>query len=184
MDGTPYFCECHVIWYLAHFDIHDAFDGIVFIYFVAFCLKFDHKFLHISQNEILVFYVFNYIVLRFMTGLNGPWQLCRRWLPWATRNCIGTTVISLWVCLKGNLKMTKFLNNFILLAWCHYCGVIMSMIASQITGVSIVLIHLFRIPSKKAFVWGIHWWPVNSLHKGPVTRKMFPFDDVIMYRTS
>ena len=24
--------------------------------------------------------------------------------------------------------------------------------------------------------------PVNSLHKGPVTRKMFPFDDVIMYR--
>ena len=26
----------------------------------------------------------------------------------------------------------------------------------------------------------IHRWPVNSLHKGPVTRKMFPFDDVIM----
>ena len=23
-------------------------------------------------------------------------------------------------------------------------------------------------------------WPVNSSHKGPVTRKMFPFDDVIM----
>ena len=31
-----------------------------------------------------------------------------------------------------------------------------------------------------AFVWGIHRWPVNSPHKGPVTRKMFPFDDVIM----
>ena len=27
---------------------------------------------------------------------------------------------------------------------------------------------------------GIHRWPVNSPHKGPVTRKMFPFDDVIM----
>ena len=27
---------------------------------------------------------------------------------------------------------------------------------------------------------GIHRWPVNSLHKWPVTRKMFPFDDVIM----
>ena len=27
---------------------------------------------------------------------------------------------------------------------------------------------------------GIHRWPVNSMHKGPVTRKMFPFDDVIM----
>ena len=28
------------------------------------------------------------------------------------------------------------------------------------------------------FVRWIHRWPVNSPHKGPVTRKMFPFDDV------
>ena len=27
---------------------------------------------------------------------------------------------------------------------------------------------------------GIHRWPVNSLHKRPVTRKIFPFDDVTM----
>ena len=31
-----------------------------------------------------------------------------------------------------------------------------------------------------AFVPEIHRWPVNSPHKWPVTRKMFPFDDVIM----
>ena len=31
-----------------------------------------------------------------------------------------------------------------------------------------------------AFLWGIHRGPVNSPHKWPVTRKMFPFDDVIM----
>ena len=31
-----------------------------------------------------------------------------------------------------------------------------------------------------ALVWGIHQWLVNSPHKGPVTRKMFLFDDVIM----
>ena len=31
-----------------------------------------------------------------------------------------------------------------------------------------------------AFVRGIHRWPVNSPHKWPVARKMFPFDDVIM----
>ena len=31
-----------------------------------------------------------------------------------------------------------------------------------------------------AFVRGILRWPVNSPHKWPVTRKMFPFDDVIM----
>ena len=31
-----------------------------------------------------------------------------------------------------------------------------------------------------AFVRGIHRWPVNSPHKWSVTRKMFPFDPVIM----
>ena len=33
-----------------------------------------------------------------------------------------------------------------------------------------------------AFVRGIHRWPVDSPHKGSVTRKIFPFDDVIMYQ--
>ena len=32
-----------------------------------------------------------------------------------------------------------------------------------------------------AFVWGIHRGPVNSPHNWPVTRKIFPFDDVIMH---
>ena len=31
-----------------------------------------------------------------------------------------------------------------------------------------------------ASVRGIYQWPADFLHKGPVTRKMFPFDDVIM----
>ena len=31
------------------------------------------------------------------------------------------------------------------------------------------------------FVRGIHRWPVNSPHKGPVTRKKLPFDDVIIH---
>ena len=35
-------------------------------------------------------------------------------------------------------------------------------------------------PASQAFVKGIRQWPVNSLHKGPVTRNMFPFDDVII----
>ena len=43
--------------------------------------------------------------------------------------------------------------------------------------------RLFRRRSKKisslTFVWGIHRWPVNSPHKWPVTRKIFPIDDVI-----
>ena len=36
-------------------------------------------------------------------------------------------------------------------------------------------------PASPAFVRGIHRSPVNSPHKWPVTRKMFPFDDVIMF---
>ena len=32
------------------------------------------------------------------------------------------------------------------------------------------------------FVMGIYRGPVDSPHKGPVTRKLFPFDDVIMKR--
>ena len=50
-----------------------------------------------------------------------------------------------------------------------------------------LLNRLFRRRSKKnqssaslAFVRGIHRRPVNSPHKWPVTRKMFPFDDVII----
>ena len=39
---------------------------------------------------------------------------------------------------------------------------------------------LHQSSASLAFVRGIHMWPVNSPHKGSVTRKMFPFDDVIM----
>ena len=37
-----------------------------------------------------------------------------------------------------------------------------------------------RSSSSLASVRGIHRWPVISPHKGPVTRKMFQFDDIIM----
>ena len=64
----------------------------------------------------------------------------------------------------------------------------MSVIASQITSVSIVYSTVYPGADQRkhessaslVFVRGIHRWPVNSPHKGPVTRKMFPFDDVIM----
>ena len=48
--------------------------------------------------------------------------------------------------------------------------------------------RLFRRRSKKTSklcVRGIHRWPVKtSSHKGPVTQKMFPFDDVIIHLLS
>ena len=71
----------------------------------------------------------------------------------------------------------------------RYSDVIMSVMASQITSLTIVYstIHSGADQGKHqssaslAFVWGIYRWPVNSLHKGPVTWKMFPFDDIIMW---
>ena len=38
----------------------------------------------------------------------------------------------------------------------------------------------YQSSASLAFVRGIHRGPVNSPHKGPVTRKILPFDDVIM----
>ena len=69
-----------------------------------------------------------------------------------------------------------------------YNEVIIGAMASQITSLTIVYSIVYSGADQRrhqssaslAFVWGIHRWPVNSPHKGPVTRKMFPFDDVIM----
>ena len=70
----------------------------------------------------------------------------------------------------------------------HYNDVIMSVLASKITSLTIVYSTIYSGADERkrqssaplAFVRGIHRWPVNSPHKWPVTRKMFPFDDVIM----
>ena len=64
----------------------------------------------------------------------------------------------------------------------------MSLVAPQITSLTIVYSAVCSDADQRkhqssaslAFVWGIHRGPVNSPHKWPVTRKMFPFDDVIM----
>ena len=67
----------------------------------------------------------------------------------------------------------------------HYNDVIMGMVASQITSLTIVYSIVYSDTDQRkhqssaslAFVRG----PVNSPHKWPVTRKMFPFDNVIMF---
>ena len=84
--------------------------------------------------------------------------------------------------LTGNRYLTQFCQNS--LQWRH----------NEHNGVSDhhphdCLLHgLFRRRSKKTLklrVTGLCAGnsPVNSLHKGSVTRKLFPFDDVIMYDT-
>ena len=84
---------------------------------------------------------------------------------------------------------TSCTNALWRLLWVHYDDVIVGTMASQITSLTIIYSTVYsgtyqrkhqNSPSP-AFVRGIHRWPVNSSHKWPVTRKMFPFDDVIMY---
>ena len=70
----------------------------------------------------------------------------------------------------------------------HYYDAIMGAIASQITSLTIVYSTVYsdadqskhQSSASLAFVREIHRGPVNFPHKWPVTRKMFPFDDVIM----
>ena len=70
----------------------------------------------------------------------------------------------------------------------HYCDVIMIVKVSQITSLTIVYSIIYsdadqnkhQSSASLAFVREIQRGPVNSPHKWPVTRKMFPFDDVIM----
>ena len=64
----------------------------------------------------------------------------------------------------------------------------MSAMAPQITSPTIVYPTVYsgtdqrnhQSSASPAFVRGIHRWPVNSPHKGPVKRIFFIFDDVIM----
>ena len=71
----------------------------------------------------------------------------------------------------------------------NYNDAIMSTMASQITSLTIVYWTVYsgsvqrklQSSASLGLVWGIHRWPVNSPHKWPVTRRMFPFDDVIMH---
>ena len=74
--------------------------------------------------------------------------------------------------------------------WFHYCDLIMSAMASQITSLTIVYSTFYSDADQrskktsKLCVTGLCAGnsPVTGEfpHKWPVTRKMFPFDDVIM----
>ena len=74
----------------------------------------------------------------------------------------------------------------------HYSDVIMSTMESRITSLTILYSTIYSGANQRkhqssaslAFVRGIHRSSVNSPHKGPVTRKMFPFDDDIMLNQS
>ena len=111
---------------------------------------------------------------------------------------LNTKPIVAW-CFRMGLEVQSIENYSKHISWDHYgrisgyysspySDVIMNAMASQITSVSIVHSTVcsgadrrkHQSPASLAFVRRIHRWPVNSPHKGTVTRKLFPFDDVIM----
>ena len=103
-------------------------------------------------------------------------------------------VCSMMICFHtlteyNKCDANKWINETEYNAVCwHYIDIIMGAVASQITSVSILCSTVVSGADQRnhqssaslAFVRGIHRWPVNSPHKRSVTRKMFPFYDVIM----
>ena len=74
-------------------------------------------------------------------------------------------------------------------SYIHYKDVTVSAISSQITSLISVYSTVYwgaeqrkhQSSASLDFVRVSHRWPVHSPHKWPVTRNMFPFDDVIIY---
>ena len=112
-------------------------------------------------------------------------------------NCL--TTISFY-SLEINGFVYQISVSILIVAWCfmkfcdmvipqHYSDVIISVMASQITSVSFVCPSIcsgadqrkHQSSASLTFVRGIHRWPVDSPHIGPVTQKMFPFDDVLNF---
>ena len=91
--------------------------------------------------------------------------------------------------IQTNLFLAKLILSLApLLIHITLIDIIMSVMASQITGIYIVCSTVgsgadqrkHQSSTSLAIVQGIHRWLVNSLHKRLVTWKIFPFDDVIM----
>ena len=108
------------------------------------------------------------------------WELHMSWCHICVRQSVPTMQMS--VTTRERITLHRSI---------HYSGVILSAMASQITRVWIVCSTVcssadqrrHRSSASLAFVKGIHQWLVNFPHKGQVTRKIFPFDDEILFLT-
>ena len=131
-----------------------------------------------THANIYAIYKHDVICAMYMGKQNVAdwWKLLKHWITFAFRNESR---------LSFHLKCTQYM----LVSIPHYNDVIMGSITSQITSLTIVYSMVYsdadhrkhQSSASLAFVRGIHRRPVNSPHKWPVTRKMFPFDDVIMH---
>ena len=119
------------------------------------------------------------------------------YMSWYIRSFFGFTFLNILYFFKyscTNIFHRRSLHTFYSIGTGaiiphHYTDVIMIVMASQITRLTIVYSYVYlgadqrthQSSASLTLVLGIHRWPVNSPHKGPVTRKMFPLDDAIMW---
>ena len=121
-------------------------------------------------------------------GKKLKWNFDRNWNIFIQENAFENVVWKMAAILSRSqcVKLPKPWKSK--LTQNHYGDVIMGTMTSQIISLSIGYSTVYsdadqrkhHSPASLAFVWGTHRGPVNSPHKWPVTRKMFPFDDVIM----
>ena len=199
---------CQVSGHLARGPFHDGVftwkSNLIAICF-AICFVVGHQLQIASDtwtvavNSLPFEVVENSMIVAFELCLKrisekGPMSRCRAYraecsvyLPYKSK-WITHTVLPLWedesiiewkpCCRPPELDMP----------YSHYSDVIMGAMASQITSLTIVYSTVYSGADQRklqssaslTFVRKIHRWPVNSPHKWPVTRNMFPFDDVIM----
>ena len=137
-----------------------------------------------------IFYCF--LAVRLHQGLSSLNAVIKSKKIWYC--CQGAAYVY-WIFVKGLLAigLRKELRLLIVMYFyaglliLHYNDVIISATASQITSLTIIYSIIqaqikenIKAPRYWSFVRGIHQLLVNSPHKGPVTRKIFSFDYVIM----
>ena len=123
---------------------------------------------------LCIWLYFFHDIIFFHSGANvlilAALQKSIRWRPWPV-----ILVAKVEICDYGVGEVSG-----------HYNDSLMSVMVSQITSLTICYSTVYssvyqrkhQIASSLAFS---DQWPVNSSHKQAVTRKMFPFDDAIMY---
>ena len=119
----------------------------------------------------IIAYIYIWICVFYFFGLETR--------PHCERLCDGGRAYFKWA---RNVWVAAHLNSG------HYSDVVMGAIVPQITSLPIVHLTVYSGAGQRkhqssaslASVREIHRLPVNFLHKGPVTRKMLPFGDVIM----
>ena len=129
------------------------------------------------------------------SGLDGKlsYQYCHLNVvacPFARKPCKWDTVVfKSFVCSFINIDL--FLRKSHMKTVLHYIDVIMDAMASQITSLTIVSSTVYSGANQRN-IKALRHWPLWGeftgdrwipRKKGPLTRKMVPFDDVIMARS-